>query len=343
MGDLAVVAKLAKEGSLSIKCPMLNTTNYTVWSMHMKVLLKVHKVWETIEPGAADGDKSDMARALLFQSIPETLIIQVGNLDTAKEVWEAIKARHVGADRVREARLQTLMDDFSRLKMKDTYTIDEFSGKLAELSSKSAHLGEIIEESKLVKKFLSSFPKKKYIHIIAALEQVLNLNTTTFEDIIGRLKAYEERIQEDDTQDDQGKLMYANMESQNHQESYGRGKGQGGRYNNRGRGRGRYNGRGNWRQGSDWRQGRDASRIVCYRCDKNGHYVYDCPDLKHKLQETQETDNESTREAEELMMHEVVFLNEKNVVPRKFEAHSDCANVWYLDNGASNHMTGNRE
>ncbi|WZZ07843.1 hypothetical protein YC2023_093764 [Brassica napus] len=343
MGDLAVVAKSPKEGSPSIKCPMLNTTNYTLWSMRMKVLLKVHKVWETIEPGTDDGDKSDMARALLFQSIPETLIIQVGNLETSKEVWEAIKTRHVGADRVREARLQTLMDDFNRLKMKYTYTIDEFSGKLSELSSKSSQLGEEIEEPKLVKKFLSSLPRKKYIHIIAALEQVLNFNTTTFEDIVGRMKAYEERIQEDDTQEDQGKLMYANMESQNHQESYGRGRGQGGRYNNRGRGRGRYNGRGNWRQGGDWRQGRDMSRVVCFRCDKTGHYVYDCPDLKLKLQETQETDNESTREAEDLMMHEVVFLNEKNIVPSKFETHSSCANVWYLDNGASNHMTGNQE
>ena len=113
----------------------------------MKVALRVHKVWETIDPGLDDSDKNDMARALLFQSIPESLILQVGDLDLSKLVWDAIKARHVGADRVREARLQTLMDDFNRLKMKDTETIDDFSGKLAEMASKSSALGEIIEES----------------------------------------------------------------------------------------------------------------------------------------------------------------------------------------------------
>ena len=86
----------------------------------MNVLLKVHKVWESIEPETDDSDKSDIARAFLFQSIPETLILQVGNLKTAKEVWEAIKTRNVGADRVREARLQTLMDEFNRMKMKDS-------------------------------------------------------------------------------------------------------------------------------------------------------------------------------------------------------------------------------
>ena len=187
-------------------------------------------------------------------------------------------------------------------------------------------------------------PKKKYIHIVAALEQVIDLNTTGFEDIVGRLKAYEERVQDEDQQEDQGKLLYTNTDSQGQQEGYGRGRGHGGRYNNRGRGRGRYNGgRSNWRQGGDWTQGRDASKVVCYRCDKTGHYVYDFPDRLLKLQETHETENDSTHEAEELMVHELIYLNEEKVVPSKFETQSSAGNIWYLDNGASSHMTGNRD
>lgn len=137
------------------------------------------------------------------------------------------------------------MNEFDRLKMKDKETVDEFSGKLFEISSKLAALGVSIEESKLVK-FLSSLPRKKYIHIVASLEQVLDLTTTNFEDIIGRLKAYKECIAEDEEnpQEYQKQLMFTNMESQANQSNKGyndfRNIGQGGRgswYRGRGRGR----------------------------------------------------------------------------------------------------------
>ena len=327
-----MVAKKPEGGSSSIKCPILTSTNYTVWAIRMKTLFKVHKVWEVIESDIENNEKSNMAMALLFQSIPEALILQVGELDTAKKMWEAIKTRHVGADRVREARLQTLMADFDRLKMKDTESIDEFVGRISEISSKSAALGEEIEEAKLVKKFLKCLPRKKYIHIVAALEQVLDLKTTSFEDIIGRLKAYEERVfDEDDNQDDQGKLMYANMETE-HTRDYNnynnRGRGRGGRFNNRGRGRGRFNGP------------RDTTNLTCFRCDKTGHVAYNCPDRLLKLQATQENENTETQEADELMMHEVVYLNEGNIVPSNYEVKDGEEDIWYLDNGASNHMSG---
>ena len=140
-------------------------------------------------------------------------------------MWDAIKARHVGADRVKEARLQTLMSEFDRIKMKESDTIDMFVGKVSEISSKSIVLGKVIDEPKMVKKFQKTLPRKRCIHIIAALGQVLNLNTTSFEDIVGRLKAHEERIgeeeEEEEEQDDHGKLMYANTDSrQTYQESY---------------------------------------------------------------------------------------------------------------------------
>lgn len=277
-----------------------------------------------------------MATALIFQSIPETLVLQVGSLGSAKKVWEAIKTRHVGVEWVREARLHTLMLEFDRVKMKDTDKIDDFVGKISEIASKAAALGTTIENIKLVKKLLGSLPNKKFLYMVASLEQQLDLKTTSFEEVIGRLKTFEERIsvEEEDTQESQNKLMYSNTDPQAQRNSYGeyRGRGRGGRFYGRGRGRG----------GSYWTS-RDATNITCFRCDKQGHFATTCPDRLLKLQETTEVKNgDETQEADRLMMHEIIYLNERNIRPKEFESSTDGDKVWYLDNGASNHMTGYR-
>lgn len=149
MDEEIVETKLKETGPSSIKCPMLTAANYTVWSMRMKIALKVNKLWETIEHGSKDEDKNNMAIALLFQSIPEALILQVGELDSSKAVWDAIKARHVGADRVGEARLQTLMTEFDIIKMKETDTIDVFVGKLSETHQSQQLLEKLLTNQNL--------------------------------------------------------------------------------------------------------------------------------------------------------------------------------------------------
>ena len=298
----------------------------------MKVLLRINKVWETIEPSSTESNKNDIATGLIFQSILEVLILQVGEQNSPKDIWDAIKAHNLGVERVKEAKLQTLMSEFERIRMKDSDNIDNFAGKLSELVSKSASLGQTIEEPRLVKKFLNSLPRSKFIHIIASLEQVLDLNTTGFEDIVGRLKAYEERILDEDNHEEaQSKLLYANFERQN---SQWRGRGRG--YRGRGRGRQSYE-----RSSMDQTEKKDMSKVICFRCDKPGHFAFRCPERLKKLQEeTNIAETEETmEEAEALYMHEMVFLNEDKIIPKNYKGEEG---VWYLDNGASNHMTGNK-
>lgn len=62
------------------------------------------------------------------------------------------------------------MVEFERFKMKENESIDEFVGKLFEILLKLVVLGENMEERKLVKKFLISLSRTKYIYIVVLFE-----------------------------------------------------------------------------------------------------------------------------------------------------------------------------
>ncbi|XP_076949645.1 uncharacterized protein LOC143622352 [Bidens hawaiensis] len=244
------------------------------------------------------------------------------------------------------------MNEFDGMRMKETETIDEFVAKLSCTASKVASLGEMIEERKMVKKFLSSLPRKKFIQIVASLEQTLDIKTVGFEDVVRRLKAYEERIREEDMHSEtQGKLMFQNSESSssryNDRESTRGGRGRGGQRGRGGRGSGQNRSRQENTMNRENREHkgktRDLKKVQCYRCDEFGHFVHKCPNRKQKVQgEAKLAEASETRDPVLFMMksvQEMVFLNEKKVIPGNYE--SKDGDEWYLDNCASNHMMSN--
>ncbi|GJW25380.1 hypothetical protein Tco_0039191 [Tanacetum coccineum] len=79
------------------------------------------------------------------------------------------------------------------LKMKENETINDFSGKIGSIMAKFKSLGSRLDEEVAVRKLLNSAPKK-YLPIIASIEQYSEIETMSFEEAVGRLKAYEERL-----------------------------------------------------------------------------------------------------------------------------------------------------
>ncbi|GKC11174.1 hypothetical protein Tco_1007956 [Tanacetum coccineum] len=133
--------------------------NFPLILLWEKPVCVVLGVWDLVDLGSDNAKKNNIVKGLLFQSIPEDLILQIGNLETGKEMWEAIKTRNLGADHVNEARLQTLITKFENLTMSDNDSIDAYAAKLSDIASKSATLREVMSEHKLVKKFLISLTR----------------------------------------------------------------------------------------------------------------------------------------------------------------------------------------
>nr|GFC82076.1 zinc finger, CCHC-type [Tanacetum cinerariifolium] len=71
-------------------------------------------------------------------------------------------------------------------------------------------LGETLKDKVQVRKLLNSVPKK-FLPIVATIEQYQDLDEMSFEEAIERLTAYKERIKSQDTlkANDQNKLLMA--------------------------------------------------------------------------------------------------------------------------------------
>ncbi|GJT49328.1 zinc finger, CCHC-type containing protein [Tanacetum coccineum] len=201
-----------KENPVTFQCPVLTSTNYTTWAIKMEAIMDAQGLWESIEPAAGvatDEKKSKMTHAFIFQAIPEDILMQ---------------------------------SEFEALRMKDDESIDEYAGKLSGMISKYNSVDATLNDEELVRKLFDKVTEK-YIHLVASMEQYSDVEEMPFEEAIGRLKAYEDRLrlrQGGSTGENSLLLTKAEgqtMSKQNSKAPVGRGRGwNGGRGSNGGRG-----------------------------------------------------------------------------------------------------------
>ena len=340
-----------KGGSFGLSYPMLARSNYTAWSLKMKVFMQAQGVWAAVESTdekTVVEEKTDkIALAMIYQGIPEEFLLMIAEKKTAKEAWDAIKTLCQGADRVKKARIQTLKAEFEALSMKENENLDDFHVKVNGLVTNIRALGEVIKESYVVKKLLRAVPTK-FLQITSTMEQFSDLEAMTVEEAMGALKAHEERIKgkvetneaqllltEEEWQrkeDHEGKLLMTREEWQ--------------KRSGKGVAENQYSPLKN-------RMVRDKTRVRCFNCFLYGHFASECRKPKRNRDQKQEANLTKIEDDEPALLlakcereeSELLLLDESEVTPRLAagdEAKIFESNLWYLDNGASNHMTGQR-
>ncbi|RDX83791.1 hypothetical protein CR513_35260, partial [Mucuna pruriens] len=221
----------------------------------------------------------------------------------SQDAWEFMEK---GVDKVKKVCLQTLRGEFESLRKKEYKSILDFGNRVMIVVNQMKHYGENMEDIPYEERF-----KRRHEE---PLEQVLNAKASLKE---------------------------------NRGEKYQRGRGRGcGRSQGRGgrgrrgdhdnfyntersyqptKGRGRGRGRGNFGRTNERRY--DKSNVECYNCHKYGHFSWECrTNVEEKVNLVGDKE-----EGEEPTL--LLALNED----------SDDKSLWYLDNGASNHMCGYKE
>ncbi|XP_074377775.1 uncharacterized protein LOC141719299 [Apium graveolens] len=344
----------AKDGMIGLTYPMLNRGNHTAWALKMKVYMQAHGVWIAIEsddPKLPIEDRTEkIALAAIYQGILEDVFLSVAEKKMAKEAWNAVKTMCLGADRVKTARIQTLKAKFETLSMKDTESLDDFCMKLYGLVTTIRALGEEVKEAYIVKKLLRAVPTK-FLQIASTIEQFRDLETMIVEETVGSLKAHEERVR-GQVEPSGGQLLLTEEEWSKRERDdakllltreewlkrLGKGDGSSGSKFRRDFGHG----------------GRDKTKVRCFNCQGYGHYAADCKKSRRERENKEQKEEVNMTQMQDdepaLLMVEnneegekVMLINEEQVVPKlnhNVKTMQPASNLWYLDNGASNHMTG---
>jgi len=348
-------ANRIKESSLI--WPMLTRSNYMEWAMLMQINYEALEIWDVIDPGTNPKRAHDrQAMGALMRSVPNEMWGTLGAKKTVKEAWETVKSMRVGADRVKEISVQKLLREFENIEFKEGEAVEDFGMRITNLVATLKSLGENIDDSRVVKKFLRVLPSR-FNQVVVSIEMFCDMKELSVEELVGRLRAAEDRIGDkvDQLADKTGKLLLTEEEwlerhkNQNRSQSSGssfKKEWSGGSSSGKGKAMAKQEpSKGSVKltsEGTPRRKGR------CRNCGIYGHWAEDCKRPKKQRKEEKKEEANLARadvEGGTLLLAtvydisprqpQVVHLQEKKVVP--VECEDD---VWHLDTGASNHMTG---
>ncbi|XP_078444223.1 uncharacterized protein LOC144713503 [Wolffia australiana] len=288
-----------------------------------------------IEAETVTKKKDRQALSIIYGAISDEILAQLDSQLTAKETWTMLKTKNLGAARVQKARVQALKREFELLIMGEDELVCGFARKLSKVVTQLRTMGEKLEEGDVVAKLLRA-TLAKFDSITSSIEQFGEMESMTLEEAVGSLKIHEDKLKDRQSRREEQVLLARAIrkgkKKDKDKNSRGRGRGRG-----EGRGRGQSNDGKGWSKDEDYRP-RDKSKIKCYNCQKFGHFASEC--RSDKKEEKANLANAEEKGESALLMTLTEPLD--HALLQGSEGDPPMPDMWYLDTGANNHMTGMR-
>ncbi|XP_076926208.1 uncharacterized protein LOC143589278, partial [Bidens hawaiensis] len=188
----------------NLKIPVFD--KHWSWSEMMENLLRAKQLWKLIDPGfieptieiSVNDAQRKKVRELkitnmqvkhyLYQAIDKVTFEQILNRSSSNAIWDSIKKRFAGNERVKISMLQKLLRDFEFefLEMKNDETIPDYFGRVLMVSNQMKRNGETISNSKFIEKILRML-SEKYVYVVISIEESNNVDEMSIAELCHKL------------------------------------------------------------------------------------------------------------------------------------------------------------
>ncbi|TXG69573.1 hypothetical protein EZV62_004508 [Acer yangbiense] len=338
-------ADMATGSSVALQVLQFSGENYQIWVVKMRSYLKSFGLWEYVaedkqvpalraNPTIAqikqyeeEKMKRDKAVTCLHSALKDYVFTSIMHLETAKEIWDELKERYEGSERVRNVKMLTLKREFEMLKMKESESVKDYSYKLSELVNQMRLYGETVEDYKVVENMLISLPEK-FEAKVAAIEESCDLKKMTISEMVSKLQAQEQRMSMRSNDVIEGAFQARLQEKQN----FDKGKGKMDASSSEYAGKSKFPPcstckRTNHLSKDCWHKGKP--QFQCNYCKRWGHKENVCRLKPNQMQPQPAQQANFTDEQPEA---------EDHLFTMSQACCSASKDVWYVDSGCTSHM-----
>jgi hypothetical protein len=312
--------------SVKVEDRLDGVSNFLPWKARLILLLKEQDLWDTVQSGlptVAQGAQQDpvlekkdiKAQRVILEAVKDHLILHVSEKTSAKEMYDALVSLFQSDNLNRKMILRTKLRE---CKMTNSDNVTSYLMRITQIRDQLAVVGETVLDAELVNVALNGFTKawKPFIMGICARERLPNWERL-WDDCIQQETHTQASKQGGGSADEN--LALVSKTKKGKAKVFKKVDSQG--------------------EGQQSGQKRDMSKIKCYICHKNGHFASQCP-----LRKKNKGKPQTVAAAAETQLSELAskFENDFSFVSC-LSTSTTSRGTWYLDSGASYHMTEERE